>query len=60
MYGILVGKLKLNPSEVRRMTLGEAYAIIDAIADNQPRTDFEELYQLGKIKGIFGGDNSKD
>jgi hypothetical protein len=57
MYGALVGKLKLAPSEVRDMTLGEAYALIDAMADSN---DKQELYELGKAKGLFNGNDGKN
>ncbi|MDR2099554.1 MAG: hypothetical protein LBP40_01845 [Campylobacteraceae bacterium] len=53
MYGALVGKLKITPSEARNMTLGEAYALIDALAVND---DMQEIYELGKSKGLFNGE----
>ncbi|MDR2790219.1 MAG: hypothetical protein LBB59_04525 [Campylobacteraceae bacterium] len=55
MYGALVGKLKITPNEVRNMTLGEAYALIDAMASSD---DKQELYELGKAKGLFNGNDS--
>lgn len=52
MYGALVGKLKITPSEARNMTLGEAYALIDACVS---KDEMQELYELGKAKGLFNG-----
>ncbi len=51
MYGVLVNKLKFSPSEVRQMTLGEAYAIIESITAIPD--EVEERMALGRIKGLF-------
>lgn len=47
LYGVAVHHLGLAPSEVREMTVGEIYAIIDTKVDAKKGAtpDYEELYQ---------------
>jgi hypothetical protein len=55
LYGVCVHHLKLPPSEVRQMTFGEAYAIIDAMTEEKSSVDMDSIKQFAKSKGLFSG-----
>lgn len=47
LYGVAVSDLGIAPSEVRQMTVGEIYAVIDARTrhDKEQQDDKAELYE---------------
>jgi hypothetical protein len=55
LYGVCIYYLKLPPSEVRQMTIGEAYAIIDAITERKSNVDMDSLKKFAKARGFFNG-----